>query len=925
MRPEDGTLEPLLYHLADFGTRPALVQMRGRDAAVCSYAELDDAAARFAEGVRRSGIAKGATAALFAVGGPEWIIGCLGLIRAGAVPVPLDAQLDEQTLRHVLTDCKAHWALTDKEHLPVLESCGYSGRILLLDADEDDQRSWRRWLAENAGQAPRPAPDDTAVLFYTSGTTGPPKGVPLRHSQLAFQLQRVAAAGLVRDDERVLQPLPLHHVYPLVVGTLAPLALGLRIVLPEAMMGPQLLAAIREQKVSFIIGVPRLYAALLDGIELVIEATTSWAYVRPGSSCRARSTAVRASGIGGRLLRKILRFSVWSRRHLGLRLGKVLLYPLHRRLGTTLRVLASGGAALEPAVAWQLEGLGWRVAVGYGLTETSPLLTLKPPGGGHIASVGRPLPGIDLRIERVQQEEPQTALLRDGEILARGPGVFAGYLGHERDAAVFTADGWFRTGDLGYVDKAGYLFVTGRKNTMIVTSSGKNIRPEELEEHYAMHPFIEEIGVCAAPDGLAAVVVPAREEIQRREVSTHYAIRRAIADASRDLPSYKRIVRFVVSTEPLARTRLGKIQRHRLKERYEALLRSVSGESDEQTAGSPISLEDMAEADRKLLENDSAYRVWDLLSQRYPNRHLTPDTNVQLDLNVDSLGWLELSAEISRLTGITLDEQLIVSIDSVRDLLRCVAETAPRGSAVLGISLEEPESTLRPAQKRWLEPLPPATLLASRGLLGLNRLAMRGLFKLRLHGIERLDADTQVIITPNHTSFLDALVVAAALPRPVLEKTYWGGWTGYAFRNVLFRTVSRLSRVVPIDPDRAAMSSLAFAAAILKRGNNLVWFPEGERSASGELLEFRPGLGMVLAHFTTLTVLPVHIEGAYEAWPRDKQWPRLHPISATFGKPVLAAELAERGRGETPRARSLNALYEVMERLGAESATVSEP
>lgn len=905
MRPRDGTLEPLLYHLADdFGQRPAIVQMHGTGAAVCSYAELDDEAARFAAGFRQAGIGARAPVVLLAAAGREWIASFLGLIRAGAVPVPLDTQLDEDTLRHILRDCGARWALTDSKHAPRLEACAYTGRLALLDADEADERSWRRGQPIRPEDAPRPSPQDTAILFYTSGTTGPPKGVPLRHSQVAFQLDTVAAARLVRDDDRVLQPLPLHHVYPLVVGTLAPLALGLPIVLPEAMMGPQLLSAIRDQKISFIIGVPRLYSALLDGIKRRLAETP---------------------GVGGKLLRAALRIGVWSRRRLGLKLGRALLYPLHRRLGPKLRVLASGGAALEPATAWELEGLGWRVAVGYGLTETSPLLSLKPPGDVHVASVGRPVPGIEIRIEAPDAGSGRAGIQRDGEILARGPGVFTGYFGHERDAASFTPDGWFRTGDLGHIDAAGYLFITGRKNTMIVTSAGKNIRPEEIEEHYAAHPFIEEIGICSAPEGLAAVIVPAREEIQRRQVSAHYAIRRAVADASTDLPSYKRVVQFVISTEPLARTRLGKIQRHRLKERYERLRKSPAGEQDPAAAG-PIARRDMNDADRRLLDNDAASRIWELLSQRYRDRGLSPDTNVQLDLNVDSLGWLELSTEISRLTGVTLDEQRIVSIESVRDLLRCVAETAPHGSAPTGMPpLDAPESALSPEQARWLKPLPLPLLLASRALLSLNRVAMKALFKLRVTGIEHLDVREQVLITPNHTSFLDALVVAAALPRPMLENTYWGGWTGYAFRNLLFRSVSRLSRVVPVDPDRAAWSSLAFASATLRRGNNLVWFPEGERSASGELLEFRPGLGMVLEHFPATVVLPVHIQGAHEAWPRDARWPRLHPITVNFGAPTLASELAERGEGDSTRVKISNALHDHMEHLSERAAEVSDP
>lgn len=895
MRSADATLAPLLYHLDGHGARPALVQMRGSGADVCSYIQLHEDAARYASGVLRAGVGKGEAVGLFAHGGREWITACLGLIQAGAVPVPLDVQIDRQALEHILSDCGARWILTDRERLHMLDAAAYRGKTLLLDAGDADERSWRQWQAAEAVAPPEPAPQDTAILFYTSGTTGPPKGVPLRHSQLAYQLGAIAAARLVRPDERVLQPLPLHHVYPLVVGTLAPLALGLAIVLPESMMGPQLLAAIRGQRVSFIIGVPRLYAALLDGIHRRLADM-------PGAA--------------GRLMRGALHASTWLRRRTGLRLGKWLLYPLHRRLGPGLRVLASGGSALEPALAWQLEGLGWRVAVGYGLTETSPLLTLNPPGTHRLESVGRPVAGTDVRVQ-TQRGAPDTeADVAEGEIVVRGPGVFGGYLGHADDAASFTEDGWFRTGDLGRVDDAGYVFVTGRKNTMIVTSAGKNIQPEELEEHYVRHPFIEEIGILGGAQGLSAVIVPAAAEIRREQISSQHAIRRALAESARDLASYKRIAHYVISAEPLARTRLGKIQRHRLKERYAELIEAPASEAGAEPP-KPVAIEDMSEADRALLDHEAARRVWELLAHRYPDRRMSPDTNVQLDLNVDSLGWLELSAEIAQATGVMLDEQRIVSIYTVRDLLRTVADTPHSAAEGVrgGAPLDDPEAALSAEQKRWLEPLPAAGRLLSRALLGLNRATMKSAFRLRTAGLELLDPNVQVLITPNHTSFLDAPVIAAALPPPVLEKTYWGGWTGYAFRNVLFRGVSRLSRVVPIDPDRAASSSLAFAAAILQRGHNLVWFPEGERSLDGELLEFRPGLGLLLERFPDTVLLPAHIDGAYEAWPRERRWPRRVPIRVTFGAPVRAAALAENGRGDSVRSRILSGLHDVMRAL----------
>jgi long-chain acyl-CoA synthetase len=229
-----------------------------------------------------------------------------------------------------------------------------------------------------------------------------------------------------------------------------------------------------------LIGVPRLYRALAAGV---------------------RARAEGAGRLAAALFRAGAALSTWLRRRLGLRLGKLLLRPLHRQLGPRLRVLVSGGAALDPDLAWELEGLGWQIATGYGLTETAPMLTLDRPGKARIGSVGRPLPGVEIRIDPSAgpdtPRQPETGRAdprrQEGEILARGPGVFAGYR-HlpEKTAEAFTDDGWFRTGDLGYLDGDGYLYVTGRVATRITTEGGKKFQPDDVEAAYQANPVLRE-------------------------------------------------------------------------------------------------------------------------------------------------------------------------------------------------------------------------------------------------------------------------------------------------------------------------------------------------------------------------------------------------------------------------------------------------
>jgi long-chain acyl-CoA synthetase len=892
---ESGTLRSVVDGLWAHGERPALVAVREEGVEIWTYGELAGLVFDLGRGLRGVGVERGDSVALLAANSKDWVAACLAVISAGAVVVPLDAQLGDEGLRHVLEDSGARHVFTTAEQAGRLENLGIGAglRTILLDVGEDDGRSWRCLLTDEDVDLPPAGAGDVAALFYTSGTTGAAKGVPLSHANLVFQIDTLLGADLVSEADRVLLPLPLHHVYPFVMGMLTPLAAGLPIVLPQSLTGPQLVRALSEGEATLIVGVPRLYGALYSGIEARV-------------------------GSGGRLAAILfecgIELCVKLRRLIGLDVGRLPLRPLRKRFGPRLRVLASGGAALDPELAAKLEGLGWRVAVGYGLTETAPLLTLNPPDGNKLGSVGRPVFGVEIRIDRSAMPEGAVrtgTARREGEILARGPNVFSGYRNRPEESSKVFDGGWFRTGDLGYFDHDGYLYVTGRASTLIVTPGGKNIQPEAVEVAYLENPLIREIGVLQKDDRLVALIVPETGEISRG-TGIHRVIREAVEEASKRLPSYQRISDYAISREPLEFTRLGKLRRHVLEERYARAKRGKEG-SDEAALG-PVAPEEMSAEDRALLRDPAAMGVWELLAEGYPDRKLAPDASLQLDLGIDSLGWVNPTLEIGEKAGVELHEEAIERIDTVRDLLREV--TAGAGRTTHHVSpFERPEEVLDDWQKRWLKPLGPAGSAMARGMFVLNRMMILGLFRLRVEGLENLPDRGPFIIAPNHVSYLDSFAVAAALDRSMLRRTYWAGWTGAAFGNPLTRLVSRLAQVVPVDPGRAGLSSLAFGAAVLRRGQNLVWFAEGERSPTGSLQPFKPGVGLLLSYYP-VPVVPVFIRGTYESMPRGKVLQRLEQVTVTFGEPF-----DPRGFDETARLQEqvVEAVHERVAELGAHS------
>ena len=378
------TLIEIADGLGAHAERPALVAFGARERREWSYGQLARTVRELAAGLASAGLEPGARVALFAPDGPEWIASALAVIRAGAVVVPLDAQFTDDALAHTLIDSAARLVFTTADRADRVARLAPAARIVLLDAAEG-RASWRE-LRGPAELLPERRDADPAALFYTSGTTGPPKGVPLSHGNLTFQINTLAGIGLVTPGDRVCLPLPLHHVYPFVVGLLTPLALGLPLVLPHALTGPQIVRALKEGEATVLVGVPRLYSALLSAIEIELAS-------------RGRSVAA--------AVRLALDLSIWARRRLGLRWGARLFRAVRTRIGPRLRLLTSGGAALEPAVARTLEGLGWELASGYGLTETSPLLTLNLPGSGRVESAGRPIPGVALRIASPSRPGPR--------------------------------------------------------------------------------------------------------------------------------------------------------------------------------------------------------------------------------------------------------------------------------------------------------------------------------------------------------------------------------------------------------------------------------------------------------------------------------------------------------------------------------------
>jgi len=877
--PPEGLWTPasLLAALAARGDAAAVLTMDGDAARPWPGGALAEDGLRFAAGLRNAGLAAEEPVGLYAPNSPRWVAARLGLGAAGALTVAVDDLAPETEAAAILRDAGCTRVLASRAHAEALRARNLAAGLHIVLLEEDaGAEGWRTLCAEAAGPRHDPAPDAPAMLVYTSGTTGAPKGFALTHANLNANLHGVLAQGQIGPADRMLVPLPLHHVYPFLVGLMTPIAAGSAVAFPEGVTGPALVAALKGTRATVMVGVPRLYTALLAGLEGRVAAR--------GPAARAAFAAM-------------LRTSLAARRR-EMFIGRRLFAGLHAQLAPELKLMVSGGARLEEEASWKLEALGWRLLNGYGLAETASLFTGNVPGRQRIGSEGQPIAtGSEIRIAAPDTTAP-LPVGAEGEIQLRGANVFAGYLNNDAaNEAAFTADGWFRSGDLGHLDAEGFVFVTGRLKEMIVLGGGKNVFPEPVERHYTRGP-VREIAVLDRAGALVAVVVPDTAAIRAPNAKTvEDALRVALAEAANELPSFQRLAGFVVSREPLPRTRLGKVQRFRLPALYDAL----------RAGAAPRAAAEHAPEDLVLLAAPGAKEAWAILRARDPAApEPSLDAHPGLDLGMDSLAWVGVALELESRLGVRLSEEEIAGFATLRDLLRHVAGAV--GTPVAAAAAED--------SSRWTAP-PPAALQPLRiaawgGVVGLGK----AMFRLRADGTEHLPRSGPFVVVANHVSDLDPGLVAAALPLAVARRVWFGGTTDRLFATPTSRALLRAFQVFPVD-ERAPARTVAMAREVLARGDGLVWFPESWRSPDGALQRFLPGIGLILDGAGPVPVIPCLIEGAFEAMPRNRRLPRPHPVRVSFGAPLLSDNLA--GPGPDRPARIAATLREAVAALKAGS------
>jgi long-chain acyl-CoA synthetase len=849
----------------------------------CTYAELHRMAESIGRWITENGFTRGSRLAILADNHPRWVAAYLGIIASGCAAVPLDTALHEDQVIKLLKDSGTAAVFCDAKHLPVARPAAkeLNVGIILMDPDRMPEHSIEdHWLGNlpaifNAGPGKfKPAAannDDLASLLYTSGTTADPKGVMLTHANFLGEVVAVFNWVDIGPTDALLGVLPLFHVLALMANLLLPLVKGCRVVYLETLNTTELLRALNERNITVFAVVPQFFNLIHERIFQEIE--------KRGALTQKLFTAMLALN---RSLRK-----------LGINAGPILFKKVHNTLGPKMRYLATGGSRFDPAIAQDFYDLGIDVLQALGLTETTAAIYVNSPNDNVIGSCGTAMKGVEGKIIDPQPQEDGPAV---GELAVRGAVVMKGYWNRPDATAAVFRDGWFLTGDLGYFDAKGHLFLTGRKKEVIVLSNGKNVYPEEIEAHYLQSPFIKEIAVMGLEgkpgeggDRLHAVVVPNFDALrQRKIVNAKEAIRFDIEGLSPKIASTKRVGSYELWQDDLPRTTTRKIKRFEVEKRVRANQARKGADDSDLPAEKPLNADELA-----WLEQPDVQRGLKIVREtaRAVPQTMRPTLNLELDFGLDSMQRVELLSHLEEELGGNVEESQLAEIYSVRDLLDAVLTSAASGAAPAGT---------RSAAAGWKsilaeDPVDPDVLALAHPnrftdafwyvvsrviqMVALER------FDLKVSGLENLPRSGAYIISSNHQSYLDAVILASVLPQDVFRRVFAVG-TSDIFGRGFMRRLARSIKVIVLDPDANLVPAMRAGAFGLRNGLALVLYPEGERSIDGKPRIFKKGAAILSIHLQ-VPIVPVAIEGFYEAWPRNRPFKGFAPLRMVFGAPIV--------------------------------------
>ncbi|MGA8432689.1 MAG: AMP-binding protein [Candidatus Sulfotelmatobacter sp.] len=792
-----------------------------------TYGQIVDLAIRFAHELDARQIRRGDRVMLWGENCAEWVAAFLGCAIHGVVVVPMDDGAASEFALRVLLRVEAKLLVCSRAHLDVRQHTGAT--VLVLE----DLLTTLKPRPANAPPSASVGPDDALQIVFTSGTTAEPKGVVITHGNVLANLKPLERQiqGYLKY-ERLVHPvrflclLPLSHVFGQFLGMFLPPLLGGTVIFQNEFKPSEIVDTIRRERISVLASVPRVLQSLKQKVERDLEYE-----IEPGTF-RKRFDAAQ----GKHFLRR------WW-----------IFRAIRRQFGWKFWAFIAGGAALDGETEEFWGRLGYAVIQGYGLTETTSLISVNHPFRLGKGSIGKVLPGREVK------------LADDGEILVRGAGVASGYwrsAANERVDAISAENGWYRTGDIGALDAAGNLYFKGRKKDVIVTPAGLNIYPDDLEGALRRQPEVKDCVVVGIDRGgnqePCAVLIP----------RGNGSIEAAVRHANESLAEYQQMrIWFEWPEQDFPRTSTQKPRKKLVQEFAQAQI-SGSRQSSEVAATNSLA---------ELIASVKGHAMG----------AMSANSNLETDLGLSSLDRVELLGAIEERYQVDLGDTRFSAARTVGDL-----EKLLHGDAVERVVYHYPQWTLR-WPVRWIR-------VGAHYLL--MRPAMAVLGWPQIEGRENLNGwNGPLLVISNHIDDVDVGFIQTALPARFRHwlATATGGEALEALRSpapgrgFLGRVYDRLQwalgvgllNLFPLPRQAGFRQSFAYAGEAVDRGYSILVFPEGRHTLDGNILPFREGIGL-LAGSLGVPVLPVRISGLFEVKQAGRKFAPPGKIRVRIGHPI---------------------------------------
>jgi long-chain acyl-CoA synthetase len=805
---------------AAHGGQVAVLQRRGYRMEKWTYAQIVEEANRVSREMEVRGISKGDAVVLWGENSAEWIMAFFGCLLRGIVIVPIDAGSTVEFVSRVAKEVDAKLIF----HAIELQAPGIAPTIALESL---------RSLTARHDASPYPSPAltrrDTLEMIFTSGATAEPRGVVISHGNvlaniepLQHEIQKYLRYERFFHPIRFLNLLPLSHVFGQMLGVFIPPLLAGTVVFLDSLRPAEFMDTIRRERISVVITVPRFMESLQREVERLEE--------REGKIERFRKDF--ALGEKEHFLRRWWRFR-----------------RIHSRLGWKFWAFISGGAALPTQLETFWNRLGYAVVQGYGMTETTSLISLNHPFHSARGSIGKVFPGMEVRVDE------------NGEILVRGENVATSYRQDGQNLSLSDGDGWFRTGDVAEKDENGLLYFKGRKKNVIVTSAGMNIYPDDLERALRGQPGVRDVVVIGMEQGGGEE--PLAVLLMNGFNSDPAA---AVDQANQGLAGYQKILHWTLWPEQdFPRTPTQK-----------PILPRIRDAVRKAQNGGPASVSN----------SNSLSGLISKITGR-PVQLNNKDTNLEKDLQLSSLDRVELMSVLEEKHQVELNEAQFQDVTTVGQLEKLIGQGAT--ATVRHAYPTWPQSRLATAFRLsvyYLLAWPATYLLAAPRVR--NRENLRGL-------------NGPVLVVSNHVTYLDIAWILPALPARFRNRlaTAMGGERLARMRHpastlslferfmerLRYVLVTSLFNVFPLPQQSGFLQSFTFAGNLVDRNWNVLVFPEGKTSEDGQMSAFRSGIGL-LAKQLNVPVVPMYLDGLFPLKRENRILARPGQVRVAIGQPV---------------------------------------